>query len=335
MPKFLFVLCLGVLFCSCGIRSVLAQSVRPAMAITVDLQKLPRRAFRRYRMLMLHRKILERLLQADFSILPPHRKSTLRLRFLSSSKGLQIEVLAGKQRVTRLVRQTGEEMSVFHLEVLHKCLMLVRFVRLRYWMSHRRSPKMQKRPPPPNKRPSERRPVVRQQTKKVVSIPSVPNPWFVSFDVGPSLVIRSPGVDVQGRVGVRVGQRRGFGLYASGFLTPFLSDSITIMEWGVQLGPTWRQNLTNLFSLEFGLLCGWLQHLYFFRLGQDGQRERIDFVGNLWFSACFHATKKIGFSLWFSPGMTTKGRVHRLDGVIIWERSLFRLDMGVSVVLSV
>lgn len=281
--------------------------------IAVELKSMPKEAFVRFRMMSFHRKLLVRLVQSDFAVVGEQQVSQLRVRFVVSGSLCRVVVKGGSLQVERTIARSDKMgMSQIHLEMLHKVVSAAREVR---WKLRKQQP----RPalPKPDK----------QSKGKPQKVPLV---WRGEFGLDGGALSRVDGVDLVLRLGGRLGPSQGIGLWVSLLFSPSVAPPLTITEWGLQAGPSWRQRVLPNLSVELGLLLGVGVHVYFVNIGIEEIGVRWDMLGHLMGMLNWQLHPRFGLRLWASAGFTLSSRVHQDEDRVYWQRSFLRFEGGVG-----
>jgi hypothetical protein len=93
--------------------------------------------------------------------------------------------------------------------------------------------------------------------------------------------------------------------------------------------------LARSLHLEAALLAGFLHHYYRFARASPSSGSRWSFVGSLALELGVEIVRPLGVRVVVAPGVCDRSRAHLHDGRTIWERSLFRLEAGASVVVAI
>jgi hypothetical protein len=298
------------------------------VTVALDVGQVGDRDFRELDLLTLQRKLVLRLTQGGFAVVAPEGAPQLRLVLRVQAGELEIETRIGDEVVARRrVARIGDVAS-YHLEVIHKAVEATRQAR-------------EQLPPPPASAPASQPASAPASAPVVVRPPPPPPPpppvvqprwWHVELSGGVGPLYRIQGVDPMIRAGARLGGQR-FALRGSLMVSPSIQRELWVVEWSLQGGGSIRFPLGYSLHLELALLVGVLNHAYGIDRGDPASGSRWDFLGTVPLELGWRATSWLGFRLWLAPGITEGARDHRLDGEVIWERSFFRLEAGVSVVL--
>lgn len=297
------------------------------VTVALDVGQVGDRDYRELDLLTLQRKLVLRLTQGGFAVVAPEGEPHLRLVLRVQAGELEIETRIGDQVVaSRRVARVGDVAS-YHLEVIHKAVEATRQARERLPRSPASQPASQ-----PASAPASAPVVVRPLPPPPP--PSVVQPrwWHLELNGGAGVLYRLQGVDPLIRAGARLGGQR-FALRGSLTVSPSIQSELWVVEWSLQGGGSIRFALTSSLHLELALLVGLLNHAYGIDRGDPASGSRWDFLGTAALELGWRATDWLGLRLWLAPGITEGSREHRLDGEVIWERSLFRLEAGASVVL--
>ncbi|MCB9555825.1 MAG: hypothetical protein H6707_06940 [Deltaproteobacteria bacterium] len=103
-----------------------AEAVTAPQTVAIKLVSRGKRTFRIHGLLSLQRKLVLRLVQAGYAVVGPQKPHLIRLTIAARGRRLTLTAEAkGKQRRRSLRRGRARESS-YHLEVVHKAVLLVR-----------------------------------------------------------------------------------------------------------------------------------------------------------------------------------------------------------------
>lgn len=320
------------LFCFATSFEVSAATPKP-LSISVHLHKISQADFSRLQILQLHRKLLVRLTEAGFAVVSPRLSSELKATLQINNNTISVTIAGGSFKEVRQVVRSGVTMEHYHLGVIHKLLSAAQRVRWRFQKA-----KMHKRKVPKTKTPTRK--TKRAKTNKMLQakgqrvqssrVIQKPKDWGFAMDVTTLGLYRVYNTDLLLRLGLSWGQKQGFRVSVSGLFTPSNAPNLTVLEWGLQVGPSWRQFITPTFALETGLLLGFSHHYFVFQNQGSDPNQHWDFLGNLYLAAHWQPLKFLGFRPWLSLGLTTRERQHTENNNTLWLRSQVRFEFGLS-----
>jgi hypothetical protein len=308
-----------------------ASAPAPIATVAIDLREVADADFRRLGLLALERKLALRLTQAGFALVARDRAPELVIRIRAEGADqLRVEArVAGVRASDRIVPRDRAELDAYHLEVIHKAVEAARLA----------EPALRARRPATASAPAATRAATRPAPRPAPPAPPssrpAPDPWRAEV-WGAALVLYRPGgVDPLLRVGARLARRRGLLLGGSLTVDGGKSGELTVVEWSGQLGAGWRFALPESLALDLELLGGIVQHLW--RLGgiTPGDGSRFAFLGNLRIELGWSPLRWLRLGVLLAPGLSDRGREHRLAGQVLWERSLFRLEAGAGLSLAI
>lgn len=323
--KGLFIVCIVSMWMCSSPRTIRAKkrvvSDLP-MTVSVDLRTLTKQDFQRFRAVLLLRKLMVRLTQAGFAVvgvqLPAKIRITLRAKRKTLTVAVHNTVFTTQKRVT--LSNASNALEPFHLEVVHKATGSSREARWAWQQTQKKRIKASKK--------------IRKQTKPRLTRRSPPKvrskslPWFWEVGLGAMALYRLQGVDLSLQMGVRVGPDRGLGILGTLSFSPSFNQPLTVMEWGLQVGPTWRQPLSKSFSLELGAMLGVGCHVYFFDGGLRKRGAHWDVLLHILAMGNWSINPHVGLRIWLGTGFSFQNRIHLDQGKMIWERSFLRLEGG-------
>ena len=336
-------------FISCFLFFISLPSLADAPIVTVamDAKEVADDAYKKLGLLTLQRKLALRLTQAGYGVVAPEKKPAVRLLFTASDgKLLKLEARAAgsKGLAAEVPRGDGKE-EIFHLEVIHRAVALVR----------RAARSLPREAPRPASLPAS------VPASAPTSVPAKgkgegkgegrgkgrgegegegalgPRPWTLELAGGAMALFRPGGVDPMVRGSGRIGIWRGLGLRGNVGVSLSLPDDGVIVELAFQVGASWRFQLTRSLHLEPGLLVGVAQHIYDLD-PNDGAYDNLSglrwgLITNLTAELGWRLHRRLALRLWVSPGAALPETPHLLGGADLWRRSWFRLEAGLMGVL--
>jgi len=302
------------------------------VTVGIDLTEVDEERFRELELLSLQRKLAIRLTQSGFAVVDPKRGPRITLVF--STEGARTVVVRVKSRSpndvvhhTSAVSAGSGSVLAYHLELIHKAVELARQV-----AESRPASRPTSRPTPPASQPT---PPASQPAPPPPPPPRHPRPRPIELALGPVALYRIHGTDPLLRLGGRFGVVHSLGLRLSATVSPSFDDDLSALEWSLQGGASWRWGLSSTLHLEGGLLLGFLHHTYSMRNDafDPASGSQWDFVATLMLELGWRLSRRLGLRAWLAPGLTEQSRIHQTGPVVVWERSLFRLEGGLLAVL--
>lgn len=289
-----------------ALAGVPAEGGERVVSVALDLTGLDAEAYRRVGGLALEKQAVLRLVQEQFGVVAPAAGPDVAIRI---ELGDQVLRLTARSRRGAEVREValgaGEALSELHLEASQKIVELARAVTP--------PPPVQPGPPPP---PPPR---------------EAPRTWTLDGGVGGEALLRDGGTDPQARLQLRWGGRLGVRL--SGAYAPSGSSELRVLEWAVQVGPSYRQPLGAALDLEVDLLGGVLLHHYTLWDGYASDRagDRIDWAASLPLTLCWRPFSALAVSLRIAGRLAGNQREHFFNERELWRRGAWGLEAGMLV----
>lgn len=299
------------------------------VTVRVDLSKFPKQEFRQFGLMSLYRQLLVRLTQADFAVVGAHRSSQIWIELRSQQQQLSIQVATVSHKRRWQMSRAQETLASFQLGVVHRVIAAARQLR---WQLQKAT-----QAPRPKKAPRSDLSPKGKGLIKLAAPAARPNPWGWELGLGGTALYRVEGTDPLFRLTLRGGQEEGWGVFAVALFSPSLSEQLAIYEWGLQIGPSWRQRLLPQLFFDVGVVVGFMNHIYLFTpTGETNttQGSSWDGVGQILLTLSWKPLPSFGLRLWTGAGLALQSRVHNINQTPIWERSLARFELGGSVFLS-
>ena len=318
----------------------LSQADAPIITVAMDGRAVSDEAYKKLGLLALQRKLALRLTQAGYGVVAPEKGPAVRLLFSApNADRLNLEAQAtGSQGLTGEVPRGDGKEEIFHLEVIHRAVALVR----------RAARGLPKPKVGPASRPASRPasvPVVGkgkgegegEGKGKGRGKGGGAKPWTLELAGGAMAHFRPGGVDPMIRGSGRIGLWRDLGLRGNVGVSLSLPDDGVIVELAFQVGASWRFHLTKSLYLEPGVLVGVAQHIYHLD-PDDGSYDNLSglrwgFITNLTAELGWRLHERLALRLWVSPGACVPETPHLLGDADLWRRSWFRLEAGLMGVL--
>ncbi len=296
----------------------------PLTTVAVDLRDVADEPFRRLGLLALQRKLALRLAEAGFAVVAAERDPSVRLLLRPEEEHLRLEAIGPRGRVSRLVPRGEGDLEAYHLEVVHKAVEAARQVE---------APAPASRPRAASRPASSPGPRLASRPRPLPPPPRPRERWLLDLGLGAMALLRVATADALFRGTGRLG-RGPLALRGALAFAPSSSGDLQVYEWAVQLGASYRHRFSPALFLESGLLVGFLHHLY--RLGgaSPDSGSRPGFLATAPLELGWQVAGPLGVRLWVAPGLADSGRTHRIDGRVVWERSSFWLELGLSLALS-
>lgn len=300
------------------------------LTVSLDLRSIAPQRFQRLSLLSFQRKLLLRLTEAGFAVVGVSQSADIRLRVVADQEELRLSVRGGAQReVKRIALSASTQIAPLHLECLHKSMAAIQSVRERWPPEKRATPA--KRTIPPTK--PKTRDVARKKggavSRRLSSSLPIPNPWGLTLYFGGAWFYRLYGSDPLLRLGLRLGRRQGLGFRFTGMLSFSAAEALSVIEWGLQIGPSWRIWASPQFFFEFAAVFGLMHHIYTFEQENTNPDFHLDFVGQLQWIAGWQLASRVALQLWLGTGFAHQSRTHAVDvKPPLWNRSFFRLEVG-------
>tara|TARA_B100000609_G_scaffold19277_1_gene13871 strand:- start:2507 stop:3373 length:867 start_codon:yes stop_codon:yes gene_type:complete len=271
--------------------------------VSVELSQGSTKLYKHLHLLSLQRDLLWRLTQEGFAVVAPQHKPTFKITLHGTKTRLSFSVRYRKRIRRGNTTFQAKRWQQSHLEATHHIVDLCRqFVRL----------------------------LPKQPTKTKQASPRRLR-WELGLSGGG--MYRISGFDPLFLFSMRWGQHRGFGMHIESHLLPSVWGDLSIFEWGVQLGPTWRTPLNKHLALELGLLLGFTNHAYTLTSANSSGAE-WDFMGKFttWLLWQWHPL----FCLrpWLSVGFASRARTHLNQNKELWKRSAFQVGAGLSIAVT-
>jgi hypothetical protein len=152
------------------------------------------------------------------------------------------------------------------------------------------------------------------------------------MSLGASALWRSA-VDPLVSVGARWGRRYGFALAGELSVAPSVGPGISVDELGVVAGADYRWGLRRGVDIEAGVRAGlWAQ----FYSVTDASASNTGgptsaFLFELPVEVLSWISPRTAISFRAAPGIVTERVTHTEAGQVIWDRSVFRLAVGMTV----
>ena len=273
----------------------------PQTTVAVDLTALDVTSYQELDGLALEKRIVLRFVQEGFAVVGAREHPDIVLVVRLVDGGLVLEARSAQGIKSREIARHDDSLAELHLEIAQKAAELVRAMPIRV------------------------PPVV----AAVIAAPPA-DPWSFESSAGLDVWVRSGGVDLAPRLGLRFGGAlAGIASAAVAFSS---GDGISVQEWEGQLGGAYRLGLGARMSFEAGALVGALIEHYALPdpTAQNRRGTVVDVIGTIPLKLSVTPVARWTFSVRVAPGLANEGRRHTFEDATIWERGALRIEAGID-----
>jgi hypothetical protein len=288
----------------------------PPVTVSLDLSGVPSTDWPALDLVGLERAAVVRLVQEGFGVVPVGSGAQLELSVSGSARELVLS--SGATRRTVKVRGS---LSEVHLEVVQKLSELARAGAAAV---------IAPRPAPIEEPPKPAPPVAEPAP------PPEPAPDSfarLTLSAGADAVVR-PKVDPLIRLEARLAFTATLGLALTAGWSPTRDPAIKTDEVQVSIGPALRWDVGRLFELVASLQGGALIHHWDATAGAEPSGVHADVLVSAPLSFAVRLAGTITLAARLAPGFSSRSRQHLAGTNVMWERSAFRLETGVSLGLA-
>ncbi len=304
---------------------LVAAPVGAAGSVAVDMTELDDMTYDRIDGLKLHERLVLRLVQEGFAVVD--KGAELVVTLSGDAEALQVVVRSGDAQSQRTVMFGTTPPAEVQLELIQKVVMLVRAL----------SPAAAQTVEPATTEPESASPngsSERDASDESDGWRQVPERW-VQLDVGAGVMVRGGGADLMMRLGARFAVLRDWGVLADLNISPSGADALTVLEWSLLGGLSYRVPLASLLTLDVGAQLGPLFHHYSFSRGSGNDTGlAVDFNAALPVTMTIWPVPVLGVMLRATPGITSASREHRDQQGVLWSRGLLRGVFGAGIALQ-